>query len=600
MLPPKPGGAVQLQFGPQPLEMETTLKNQGFSQETNLSYVYVPVSMLDAWRFFRCDIDEEEDATPEVASEGAQRVVSSGLGCRRKQLPANVRQLVLGNEVTKELEESWTLPNNLEALKMGIAFGGGLPQNFQWPPRLLHLTLGMGHFDLHRAPLPETLQTLTLGARFDAPLRPNALPGSLKSITFGADFDQPLDGVILPSGLETLTFGVSFNQSLVQVKLPIALRVLHFGDEYNQRLDDVMWPPCMEALSLGARFYWDLDGVLPPSLRRLVVNEHYNEAVALKSISGLSLESLTFMRSSQVLGAVPTANLLGIILGHMWPKNLKSLTFGPEISRDLQDTQLPETLEHLTLGQSFDESLEGVDWPKKLKSLRFGHKFNQSLLETTLPEELQELSFGHCFNQSLEGVTLPETLLRLSFGYNFNQPLEEVNFPKELQHLSFGHEFNQTLQGVRLPDGLLSLTLGYKFNLPFRGVKMPENLQSLTFSYDFDQELTGDNTLPESLRSLVFGYSFNRRLEFVTFPPRLEVLSFGSSFDRSLDKVQLPGELKMLVLGCGFHQSLKEVSFPPRLETLICENPEVLRDACLSEHLQHLSSGGLVVQGVLS
>lgn len=34
-------------------------------------------------------------------------------------------------------EESWTLPNNLEALKMGIAFGGGLPQNFQWPPRLL-------------------------------------------------------------------------------------------------------------------------------------------------------------------------------------------------------------------------------------------------------------------------------------------------------------------------------------------------------------------------------------------------------------------------------------------------------------------------------
>lgn len=44
-------------------------------------------------------------------------------------------------------------------------------------PRLLHLTLGMGHFDLHRAPLPETLQTLTLGARFDAPLRPNALPG---------------------------------------------------------------------------------------------------------------------------------------------------------------------------------------------------------------------------------------------------------------------------------------------------------------------------------------------------------------------------------------------------------------------------------------
>lgn len=31
--------------------------------------------MLDAWRFFRCDIDEEEDATPEAALRPTEREV---------------------------------------------------------------------------------------------------------------------------------------------------------------------------------------------------------------------------------------------------------------------------------------------------------------------------------------------------------------------------------------------------------------------------------------------------------------------------------------------------------------------------------------------
>eukprot|EP00913_Durusdinium_trenchii_P019371 g18211.t1 len=389
--------------------------------------------MLDAWRFFRCDIDEEEDATPEVASEGAQRVVSSGLGCRRKQLPANVRQLVLGNEVTKELEESWTLPNNLEALKMGIAFGGGLPQNFQWPPRLLHLTLGMGHFDLHRAPLPETLQTLTLGARFDAPLRPNALPGP----------GNPLDGVILPSGLETLTFGVSFNQSLVQVKLPIALRVLHFGDEYNQR---------------------DLDGVLPPSLRRLVVNEHYNEAVALKSISGLSLDPRQFARL-----------------------RCRSLRFGHKFNQSLLETTLPEELQELSFGHCFNQSLEGVTLPETLLSLSFGYNFNQPLEEVNFPKELQHLSFGHEFNQTLQGVRLPDGLLSLTLGYKFNLPFRGVKMPENLQSLTFSYDFDQELTGDNtLPESLRSLVFGYSFNRRLEFVTFPPRLEVLSFGSSFE------------------------------------------------------------------------------------------------------------------
>ena len=45
-----------------------------------------------------------------------------------------------------------------------------------------------------------------------------------------------------------------------------------------------------------------------------------------------------------------------------------------------------------------------------------------------LPDSLQSLSFGSFFNQSLEGVNLPDSLQSLSFGSFFNQSLEGVKF----------------------------------------------------------------------------------------------------------------------------------------------------------------------------
>ena len=44
----------------------------------------------------------------------------------------------------------------------------------------------------------------------------------------------------------------------------------------------------------------------------------------------------------------------------------------------------------------------------------------------TLPSSLQSLSFGHCFNQSLEHVTLASSLQSLSFGNWFNQCLQRT------------------------------------------------------------------------------------------------------------------------------------------------------------------------------
>jgi len=76
--------------------------------------------------------------------------------------------------------------------------------------------------------------------------------------------------------------------------------------------------------------------------------------------------------------------------------------------------------------------------PSSLESLTFGHKFNQSLNGVTFPSRLQSLTFGYHFNQSLQGVTLPRGLRTLTFGCSFNKSLEKVAFPSGLQNLTFG------------------------------------------------------------------------------------------------------------------------------------------------------------------
>ena len=52
-----------------------------------------------------------------------------------------------------------------------------------------------------------------------------------------------------------------------------------------------------------------------------------------------------------------------------------------------------------------------------------------------LPQSLNHLTFGRRFNESLEGVTLPNNLQSLTFGHDFNQSLKGVPFPSSLQRL---------------------------------------------------------------------------------------------------------------------------------------------------------------------
>ena len=187
--------------------------------------------------------------------------------------------------------------------------------------------------------------------------------------------------------------------------------------------------------------------------------------------------------------------------------------------------------------------LRDATWPS-LQCLTFGRCFQQSLQGVALPCGLQSLTFGAQFNSSLQGVTFPSSLKSLTFGQDFDQNLQGVALPNSLEILEFGMRFNQSFLGVTLPGSLKSLTFGFHFNqiLP---AAWPSSLQSLTLGNDFNQELA----VPDSLQRLTFGAFSNCSVQEVTWPSGLQSLTFGQGFNRSLEGVRLPGSLQSLTFG---------------------------------------------------
>ena len=167
----------------------------------------------------------------------------------------------------------------------------------------------------------------------------------------------------------------------------------------------------------------------------------------------LALEGITRIQDTLIMGATATEYL------HHLPQSLEHLTFGSDFNESLEQVTLPRSLQSLAFGDAFNQSLERVTLPSSLESLTFGHRFNQSLERVNLPSSLESLTFGHRFNQSLERVTLPSSLQSLGFGDWFNQSLERVNLPSSLQSLVFGDGFNQSFERVTLPRSLHTLTL---------------------------------------------------------------------------------------------------------------------------------------------
>ncbi|CAM9165121.1 unnamed protein product, partial [Ectocarpus sp. 8 AP-2014] len=122
------------------------------------------------------------------------------------------------------------------------------------------------------------------------------------------------------------------------------------------------------------------------------------------------------------------------------PPNLKRLKL--HSSGPLPECLWPASLRRLEL-VGFDHSIAQVVWSASLQHLSLGNHFNQPVVGVVWPEFIEQLSFGNCFNQPIVGATWPSSLHQLSFGKVFNQPIVGVVWPASLEQLTFGDCFNQ-------------------------------------------------------------------------------------------------------------------------------------------------------------
>ncbi len=124
-----------------------------------------------------------------------------------------------------------------------------------------------------------------------------------------------------------------------------------------------------------------------------------------------------------------------------------------------------------------------------------------------LPQNLQELKVGKSFNDSISIDWLPHNLTTLIFGTFFNQPA--VNFPPNLKRLTFGNEFNRSLLECNFPSCLESLTFGEWFDQRIIGYQFPQNLKHLCLGNVLISLLSVVNFLLDWKVSLLGGVLIN-------------------------------------------------------------------------------------------
>nr|QFG73740.1 MAG: FNIPrepeat containing protein [Megaviridae environmental sample] len=415
--------------------------------------------------------------------------------------------------------------------------------------------------ELYELPQDYPTQKVRLSADFDSPL--NRLLPPINHIIFGGDFNQKL--VNLPITLHTLEFNDDslFNKNIDLGGIPLQRLVL--GGDFNKSIKNL--PRTLYHLTLGWSFNQKIDCLLHtcPNLCELVTGRKFNRTIPILPISLRKL----------ILGREFNQPLINPL------PNLIELVFGSHYNYDIPINVLPQTLQKVSFGDTFNQNISVI--PAFVTHLSLGWMFNQPLTWNTVPP-LVRLELSVEFNQEIPPHVLPKTLKRLILGRDFNHPLHVHSLPENLEYLEFGYSgvFNHPIAPNVFPKSLLKLVMCDNFNHSLSGV-LPENLVSLTMGCYFDQPLDG---LPNSLRELTLGSFYSRQLDIL---PPLRYLKFNGYYNTPLVH-KLPNTLTHLTMGCYFNREL--IPFLPDSLTHLIVGYYFNQDLTgLPNNLQHLTLG---------
>ena len=359
---------------------------------------------------------------------------------------------------------------------------------------------------------------------------PRNLPSSLTELILSYNFNQIVDN--LPKNIINLVFGYIFNQTVD--KLPNKITHLTFGGLFNKKIDKL--PNSITHLTFGEYFNKNIE-ILPKSITHLVLGRCFNQTVlklpntitdlkiyelsknssedelcsrtnikskinskmkinifknSLNSIKNLTIEiadvnllpdtvkELTIIDELKQFHKLPSEltyikfnDKFNDLIGHQGCTDSQIVPFHKPNIKNKCPQNLPLTLTHLILGDSFNENVDFL--PHNIKVIIFGENFNCSV--DLLPNSLTHLTFGSNFNQKVD--KLPKLITHLTLGKNFNQPTEFL--PDSITNLIFGFNFNNLL---KLPKNIAYLELGFKFSKKtIDGFEISNNLKEIKLFY---------------------------------------------------------------------------------------------------------------------
>lgn len=255
------------------------------------------------------------------------------------------------------------------------------------------------------------LRKLRFSCRFNQPLTGVRFPEGLREMVFGERFDRGIDRAVWLTGLDILELGRDFSKPLVspgpergaplghKYPLPAGLKNLTLGQEFNRPLSGSELPDGLQALRLGRFSKFRSSVRWPSGLNRLCLDSR--------------------MPGYRRFGG----GLVGRPLPVELPPKLKSLIFGGLFNLPLTTVAFLSTLKVLDLGYAFDHLIGGEDGgvpllPDGLEELRLGWSFNRSIAKIPLPVGLKRLIIpcSSKFDQSLAGVMWPLALRSWIWG----------------------------------------------------------------------------------------------------------------------------------------------------------------------------------------
>eukprot|EP01132_Coremiostelium_polycephalum_P003952 gene3952-4937_t len=190
-----------------------------------------------------------------------------------------------------------------------------------------------------------------------------------------------------------------------------------------------MIPPTVQTLVFLNEVKHIEIGSIPSSVTRLEFTHHKNPPIdpsIIKSLTSLSHLCLKVRNVFDVYEFPESLTYLyvqfrGINCIETLPKGLKTFIYCSRIHRfQFKTKDLPPTLESLSI---------------TLKRLVLSTQFNNEL--PPLPETLETLIFGDSYNQPFSIDSLPKNLKTLVVGYNFDHPIGPGVLPDSLTDLDF-------------------------------------------------------------------------------------------------------------------------------------------------------------------